>query len=118
MMPAHRSLLRLPAVSSLAVMIVAALMVSVLAATVDTPKPSNAASAAELAAAAEDLVKALEPTVSNATSFKQGADEVEHKGYVIALIANAVAEAEGDAKWKANASAVRDAAMNLAKAKS
>jgi cytochrome c556 len=83
----------------------------------DPPKPSSAASAAELAAAAEAIVESLEPTVANADSFKGGAEEVEHKGYVIALLANAVSEAEGDAKWKANALSVRDAAVALAKAK-
>jgi cytochrome c556 len=103
----------------LAVIAGAAVLASVVAAAVgDAAKPSAAAKAAELAVAAEDLAKSLEPTVTNATSFKSGADEVEHKGYVIALIANAVAESEGDAKWKANALTVRDAALTLAKAKS
>lgn len=113
------SLFRLPALTTLAVMAGAALLVSVVAAAVgDAAKPSDAAKASELAAAAEDLAKTLETTVSSAGSFKSGSDEVEHKGYVIALLANAVAESEGDAKWKANALAVRDAALTLAKAKS
>ncbi len=116
---AKNSLVRFPAVSSLVVMVGAALLVPVVAATViDAAKPAAAAKAADLAVAAEELAKSLEPTVTNAGSFKSGADEVEHKGYIIALLANAVAESEGDAPWKANALAVRDAALTLAKAKS
>jgi cytochrome c556 len=109
----------LPAISSLVITATAALLVSAVAATVaDTAKPAAAGNAADIAAAAEDLLKTLESTVSNATSFKQGEDDVARKGAVIALLANAVSEAEGDVKWKASALAVRDAAMELAKAKS
>ena len=115
----QRSLFRLPAVSTVVVVAAAALTVSVVAAVVADPaKPSAAARAADLAEAAEHLAGSLEATVSNATSFKSGADDVEHKGYIIALLAQAVSESEGDAKWKGNALAVRDAAMSLAKAKS
>jgi cytochrome c556 len=103
----------------MAVMVGAGLVVPVVVASViEAAKPAAAAKAAELAAAAEELAKSLEPTVTNATSYKSGSDEVEHKGYIIALIANAVAESEGDATWKANALSVRDAALSLAKAKS
>jgi hypothetical protein len=83
----------------------------------DAPKPSAAATAAELAAAAEEIVKSLEPTVASPQAFKQGEEEVEHKAYVIALVANAVADAEGEARWKSAAVAVRDAALDLAKTK-
>jgi cytochrome c556 len=83
----------------------------------DAPMPSGAASAADLAAAAEEIVKGLEPTVASATSFKQDQEGVEHSAYVLALIANSIPEAEGDAKWKTGALAVRDAALELAKAK-
>jgi cytochrome c556 len=83
----------------------------------DAPTPSAAASAADLAAAAEEIVKGLEPTVASATSFKQDQEGVEHNAYVLALIANSIPDAEGDAKWKASALAVRDAALELAKAK-
>jgi len=115
---AQKTVLRLPAISSLVAMLATALVVSVVAAAVSEPaKTSAAAKAADLAAAAEDLVKSLETTVSNATSFKQGEEEVERKGYVIALLANGVSESEGDAKWKARALAVRDAALGLAKSK-
>jgi cytochrome c556 len=84
----------------------------------DVLNPSGVASAAELAAAAEELAGSLDATVTSPTSFKQSEEEVQHKGFIIALIANTVAEAEGDAKWKSNALAVRDAALSLAKAKS
>jgi cytochrome c556 len=96
----------------------AGLIVSAVGATVaETAKPAAAAKAADIAAAAEDLVKSLESTVSNATSFKAGDEDVARKGAIIAILANAVSEAEGDAKWKVSALVVRDAAMNLAKAK-
>jgi cytochrome c556 len=92
--------------------------VSAVAATVaETAKPSAAAKAADIAAAAEDLLKTIEATVSSPSSYKQGEDDVARKAAIIGLLANAVSEAEGEAKWKARALAVRDAAMILAKAK-
>jgi hypothetical protein len=96
----------------------AALVVTGVAAPLaDTAKPGAAAKASDIAAAAEDLVKSLASTVSDAKAFEQGQEEVARKGAIIAVLANAVSEAEGEAKWKASALAVRDAAMNLAKAK-
>lgn len=101
------------------VMACAAVLFSVVsAAVVDTVKPSQAAKATDLAAAAEDVTKSLEEAVADDDAFKKSQEDVEHKGYVIALLANAVSESEGDAKWKGRALAVRDAGVNLAKAKS
>jgi hypothetical protein len=108
----------LPAKSTLAVVAGTALLISaVSAAVIDPAKTSAAAKAADLASAAEDLLKTLETMVSDSTAYKQNEDDVVHRGYVIALIANAVAESEGDAKWKGGSLAVRDAALTLAKAK-
>jgi cytochrome c556 len=115
---ARKSLFRYPAVSSFMVVAGTALLVTVVAGAVaDSAKPAAAAKAADIAAAAEDLVKSLETTVADATAFKQGEEDVARKGAIIAILANAVSEAEGDAKWKGSALAVRDAAMTLAKAK-
>ena len=99
--------------------VVAGMVVAVAAMPMaDAPSPSSAASAAELATAAEAIVESFETTVASSQSFKNGQEELEHRAYVTAIIANAVPEAEGDAKWKANALAVRDAALALAKIKS
>lgn len=97
---------------------VAGMLVPAIAATItETAKPAAAAKAAQIAAAAEDLVKSLDSAVTDAAAFKQAEDDVARKGAIIALLANAVSEADGDAKWKASALGVRDAAMTLAKAK-
>jgi hypothetical protein len=107
-----------PAVSRFLTVALSAIAVTAVAAAVaETAKPSAAGKAADIAAAAEDLVKSLDTAVASATSFKQAEDDVARKAAVVALLANAVSEAEGDAKWKGNALAVRDAAINLAKAK-
>jgi hypothetical protein len=111
-----RSLIRLPKMCSLVVIATTALLVSGFAATIpDTAKPNGAATAPEIAAAAEDLVKSID--VGDIAAFKKAADDLPRKGGVIALLASAVSEANGDVKWKAGALAVRDAAMDLAKAK-
>jgi Cytochrome C' len=112
----YRSLRRLPKICSLLVIATTALVVTGVAATiVDTAKPSGAAAAPDIAAAAEDVVKSID--VSDAAAFKKAADDLPRKGAVIALLATAVSESNGDVKWKPSALAVRDAAMNLAKAK-
>ena len=99
------------------VLLVAGMVTTAAMPLADPPNPSGAAGAAELATAAEAIVESLETTVANPQSFKGGQEELERKAYVIALIANALPEAEGDANWKANALAVRDAALALAKIK-
>jgi uncharacterized protein YoaH (UPF0181 family) len=73
-------------------------------------------SAEDLCAVAEDMLKPLKDIVSSAQELKQNGDEVLQKGEMVALLANAIAAAEGDAKWKDTALAVRDTAMTLAKA--
>jgi len=73
----------------------------------DAPKAGSAGSASDLAAAAEDIVKNIDSKAAD--------DEIARKGYTLALVANAVAEADGEAKWKAAALGVRDTAITLAK---
>lgn len=71
----------------------------------------------DLAAAAETLVDGLAPSLASRDAFEK-AQDLERPTYVVALLANAVAEAEGVVKWKQAAPQVRDAALRLAKAKS
>ncbi len=104
--------------AALIVMSSAGMALAVASALADPVKPSQVASAGDLVAVVEDVVKSLEPTVASPQSFDKNKEEVEHKGYVIALIANAVSEAQGEAQWKGNAAAVRDKGIELAKAKS
>ncbi len=79
----------------------------------DDPEPS---AAGDLAAAAEALAQSLEFEVAPAVTLRQNAENVHQKSQLLALIANAVTSEQGDFKWKSNAPAVRDAAVDLAKA--
>ncbi len=107
-MSRQERLICLPKQSLVAVVAASALAVVGLGlAAADAPKAGSAASAAELAAAAEEVIKAFDA--------KLGDEDAARKGSILALLANAVAEAEGEAKWKSNALAVRDAAIALSK---
>jgi cytochrome c556 len=84
----------------------------------DLPKLAEVVAASDLAGAANDLLTSIEPKVADTTALKEAGDEVEHKAYVLALIANGIGRAQGDAAWKKNAGQVREVALKLAKTKS
>ena len=78
--------------------------------------PGHRLSAANLASAAEEVLSSVEPHLASAAVLKENGEQVAHEGYVLALLANEVAAAKGNVQWKGNALAVRDTALELAKA--
>jgi hypothetical protein len=67
----------------------------------------------ELAAAAEATSDDLAALLANAQTYAKTKDRAR-PAYMLALLANAVAEAEGSVRWKEAALQVRDAALRLA----
>lgn len=72
----------------------------------------------ELAAEAEAKIAALEAGLVSADSYSQGKKAISGDAGVLAVLAQAVAEHDGNAAWKKSAADVRDAAIALANAKS
>ncbi|MBI5757548.1 MAG: cytochrome c [Planctomycetales bacterium] len=80
-------------------------------------KVATVAPIAELAAEAEGKIAAIETGLASADSFNQGKKGIAGDAGVLAVLAQGVAESDGDSAWKKSAADVRDAAIALANAK-
>ncbi|MBI3463869.1 MAG: cytochrome c [Planctomycetes bacterium] len=81
------------------------------------PKPLALPPIDDLAAAAGAVADELAPALASADTFEKAKD-LKRPAYALALLANAVAMADGSVQWKGSAGQVRDAALRLARTES
>ncbi len=81
------------------------------------PKLAELVSAKDIDPLVRDVIDNLQTDLADAATFRQAETRFEHAAYTLALYAEAVAQANGSIAWSAQARAVRDLAIKLAKTK-
>lgn len=87
------------------------------AAAPSSTKWSELISAADLQTEVNELADRLVADTATAPSFKQNGEAVEHAAYVLAIWTNVAIDHDGTLPFKANAAAIRDKALAIAKTK-
>ncbi len=97
-------------------MLLVAVLVAAPLLALDLPELAAVLKATDIDPLVEKVIGSLERDTTDAATYRQAKTRVEHAAYTLALYAEAVARADGSVSWKQNARAIRDLAIELAKA--
>lgn len=77
---------------------------------------NDVASPADLVAEVQSLLKSIEPSMASPESYRDGHEQLKRQSVQIAILAQAIAQHEGDSPLKPAAESLRNAALGLSRA--